>query len=532
MILSDYLPATRPPLPDLKSCNVWLASATLADPHLACSTLQTLLDELEDAPPQHAEYVQILERLRKPMLGAIRELEKKFTAKPLAPNNSESLAFRQACDLWRTQQRAYGRLLRAAQKGAHPELSSSMALLAVRVIGAAAELVIAHCLARRRIDGDLWKSLHGAFSSTCSLGVSEHPVGAARLNETASSIYVQPFLMSLASPYALPGRELKWLRRWISRWSYKVGVSPSPSKSASHAVDVASRAGASWRAATESGPSIRFFDTTLLGHTIRHRLASLKKGRGPASIGLGRDSVQPGAGDLLSTVLRRWCSPPAAREFPRRDASRTPAEAGMDVAIGIAAAHFSISGKLIPDAKKPWEYSRGSTDQIHIFGHTVAAGMSYPGGGVSSCIERWLPLNESANGFRLQRISPGARVTIHQLISLRPHGARQYMLAGSRWLVHETGDSLVIGARALPGLPATCTARQVSPDPTRVMPFLHAFLMAYGAGEPPSLVMPSGWFQRDRLLELTLEEKTIRIRLNELLDRGFDYDHASFSDVS
>ena len=44
--------------------------------------------------------------------------------------------------------------------------------------------------------------------------------------------------------------------------------------------------------------------------------------------------------------------------------------------------------------------------------------------------------------------------------------------------------------------------------------------------------MPSGWFQRDRLLELTLEEKTIRIRLNELLDRGFDYDHASFSDVS
>ena len=63
---SQRFPSRRTaPLADIKSCNDWLASATLADPRQACATLLSLLEELEQALPIHIEYMRILKRLRK-----------------------------------------------------------------------------------------------------------------------------------------------------------------------------------------------------------------------------------------------------------------------------------------------------------------------------------------------------------------------------------------------------------------------------------------------------------------------------------
>jgi len=96
MVLSDFLPDTQPRLADLTSCEDWLARAALAGMPHACSALLTLLEEIEAHPPRHSPYLQILERLRYPVMHAEAEQAKGFAGKPLPLNPSEAAAFVQA----------------------------------------------------------------------------------------------------------------------------------------------------------------------------------------------------------------------------------------------------------------------------------------------------------------------------------------------------------------------------------------------------------------------------------------------------
>src|SRR5439155_23092814 len=107
MVLSDFLPDTQPRLADLTSCEDWLARAALAGMPHACSALLTLLEEIEAHPPRHSPYVQILERLRYPVMHAEAEQAKGFAGKPLPLNHSEAAAFVQANGLWAAMLRAY-----------------------------------------------------------------------------------------------------------------------------------------------------------------------------------------------------------------------------------------------------------------------------------------------------------------------------------------------------------------------------------------------------------------------------------------
>ena len=88
MTHSDFLPATNPPYPDVKSSDAWLAKAALGDTRSACAAFHALLDEIEEAPPPHGAYLQILERLRPPLLAALAEHTRKFSGKPLRSSRS------------------------------------------------------------------------------------------------------------------------------------------------------------------------------------------------------------------------------------------------------------------------------------------------------------------------------------------------------------------------------------------------------------------------------------------------------------
>jgi hypothetical protein len=223
MTHSDFLPASRPVLWDVRGCDEWLARATLADSHRAGSAFLTLLEELEDAPPRHAAYLQILERLREPILIAQEESTKKFTAKALPLGHAESAAFSQACDLWTAFLRAYRRLLRAALKGSRPELASSLALLCERTIECAGELIGLHFLARREVGEDAWHRLHETYALALRRGLADvvvtEPGSRTPVSSSCTVAYVHPLMLALAHPYGLKERELAWTRRWAHRWA-------------------------------------------------------------------------------------------------------------------------------------------------------------------------------------------------------------------------------------------------------------------------------------------------------------------------
>ncbi len=163
MTLGDFLPAAEPRLADLTSCEDWLAHVVLTDTH-ACSTLLTLIEEIEARPPRHSAYLQILERLRHSVAPAEEEQAKLFAGKLLPLSQDEATAFVHANGLWAAMLRAYARLLAAALNGKHLELKSSLPRLFQRVLACAGEAIGTYVLARREFGADYWKVVNQTYA--------------------------------------------------------------------------------------------------------------------------------------------------------------------------------------------------------------------------------------------------------------------------------------------------------------------------------------------------------------------------------
>jgi hypothetical protein len=271
---------------------------------------------------------------------------------------------------------------------------------------------------------------------------------------------------------------------------------------------------------------VRFLETANLRRSIRGRLSKLESGIDPQTLGLGKDCVQPDAGRLLRHLLRTWVEVPAARQFSRRlAAERTELTAGLE------AIHLAVSGKAFKRAARHWDYTRRDAEQIHIY-QDVTAG-SESGTLTGFAAEKWETLDESANGFRLRRRGGGERLALAQLLGLKPPGARGFILNEVRWLMSGVDHSVTIGAIALPGLAQGVAVRPASVPNQTPEAYVQGFLLPNAAAQPTSVVLPSGWFQAGRELEVRDDEHvTTRVVLTGLLQRGHDFDRASFSMVT
>lgn len=533
MTHSDFLPVTNPPYPDIKSCDAWLAKAALGDTRSACAAFHALLDEIEEAPPPHGAYLLILERLRPPLLAALAEHTLKFSGKPLPLNPAEAAALKQVHDLWLTLLRSYQRLLRALPAGAPGDVTGS--LLAMRSLHCAAEMIAAQLLARHSVGEDLWRRLHSLYALAEARACADTPVGDPALRETCTTTYMQALLYALAQPHGLIQRDAQWTRNWIRRFAWKVKLTRSPEKTHAYAIDLSGHAGATWGEVTtpatnpplSEGP-IRFMDTAALGRSLRRRLRRLDEGEDPVSLGLGRGCTQPGTGERLRALVRDWCEAPPLPQFPRRPA--LGASARLDVAVGFAQAHVAIAGKPFVSGARDWDYTRREIDHIHTFQRPPETHRTTST--AIDSLEHWEALDESAHGFRLRRRDPGTRISHRQLLALRPGGARKLILAEVRWLLQDGDIAITLGTRALPGLARACAVRLTSSDPATRAPYSQAFVLPVAMGLPPSLVIPAGWYQQDRVLDLRLEEGVVRIRLFGLLGRGYDYDRVNFAAIT
>jgi cyclic-di-GMP-binding protein len=526
---SSSPPVHQPVVADLKSCEAWLARAALADPKQACRELTGLLESFEDASPPESALIEVLERLREPIVVAQNEHAKKFAARPLPLKDQETAALEQLQDLWTTLGRAYRRLLDAAVDHPTPEIADKQALLLQRALDCVAAIIYANFSARREIDAELWRDLHQIYRTAEQLGVSLKTVSAgfrSRSVSTCTEVYVRALLLTLANPYGLNARELAWARRWATMWAYKVDLATPTAEASGYAVDLAASQAPMWIDGQAATSTMRLLETSNLRRSIRARLSKLDSGIDPQTLGLGKDCVQPDVGRLLRHLLRAWVEVPVARQFTRRLATeRTELTAGLE------AIHLAVSGKAFKRAARHWDYTRRDAEQIHIY-QDVAAGGSEGGSLTGFAAEKWETLDESANGFRLRRRGAGERLALAQLLGLKPPGARGFILNEVRWLMSGVDHSLTIGAIALPGLAQGVAVRPASAPNQAPEAYVQGFL-PNAAAQPTSMVLPSGWFQPGREIEVRDDEQvTTRVVLTALLQRGHDFDRASFSTVS
>lgn len=518
---SDFLPAPRPALVDLASCDKWLDRERFTDPHHACTAFIGLLDEIEDAPPQAPACVRILEKLRIPMLAALDEQSRRFAGKPLPLNPSENAAYLCNRDLWLAQIRAWRRLLRASWS--NQELAPERARLALRTLEATAGLLSAQLKARHEIAAGHWRWLHQGYALAEKENLALIEVGSPDSTNTTSciAVYAQLLLLQLANTGALAQREFLWTSRWARRWASKVCLWRSAENGGGLAVDLEGQAGPQWTRAGTPGAALRFIDCAQVARSIRARLQRLAEGATPESLGLGKDCPPVATQELLNTLLHCWSDKPQTRQFPRRASSGT-----TELVTSFAGIHQAIAGTASPNQASPWDYTRLRVEQIQVFQRVVGAQLAAPG---IAMTETWESLDESANGFRLRRKGDGARIAHRQLVALRPGGANQFILCEIRWLCAEPDESICIGAKALPGLPQACAIRPAKTSPLDDHTWTKAFALPLSRNLSPNLVLPIGWYQPDRELELKLGDEKFQVRLDEIVGRGHDCQRAGFT---
>ena len=516
---------------DAGACTALIASLPLTNAREAHQTLVMLLTGLAHRPPPAAAYLDVLETARAPLAFLQSETAQRYAAKPLPPTPAEGEAFRQVLALWQAMARAYAHV---AQLGASDaQVQERLALICQRCVHYAGKVILEYFRARREPSPGAWIDLHGYYATAEEWGIDKvvvpEPLNESFKTQSSASAYAAILLADLASPYSRSAPEFTWIMRWARGFAPLVAVRPLAEHIELRAFGIDLMHDASTRPLEllPASESVRFFDTSKLCPNIQELLARLKGRETPAAIGLGDDCPSAAASRLLLQLYKPWCLNATPRRFQRRGSSGI-----AQVCLGFEAIHYHVSGGEFNQPEHVRLYSRDDMDRIWTFRDQIdptqlavrnsQVQISYP-------LERWSVADQSVSGFRLQRGEAGARIEHGQLMGLKPPDGEHFLLAQVSWNLMQ-GDELMIGIHILPGLPQGVALRPTGIQVSASERYQRAFLLPEMAGlkEPASLVLPRGWFQAERVVEV-FTDRPIKVRLGELLSQGADAERITFT---
>lgn len=532
---SPELNQAQPPrFVDAKACRSWLTALPLANTHLAHAEIATQLGLLNAYPIAPLERLLILEALREPVTFLQQEMAKEYIGRPLPLDLPHQAVWNSAYALWRAMGAAYLLCLQGLAPRAQEE-PGRVALVCHRCLRYAGLQIAEHYRTYRQVPGDLWQQLHDlySFAEERDLGsrAVEDPLNRQANGSHCMAAYTQALMLDLADPYRLAPRELATLERWLEKWAGRVEVLPAPPADSSLSLVGVDLEGA-------SGPVIlhqdqpmqrpRYLDTERFGATFRKRIKALRKGDSPERIGLGQDCTQPGCEALLVALYRHWCE----AVVKKRVFNRRPGVTQAQVSVGMPALHFFVSGEK--PFRQPGETGRLSQREVEdlaLFGRVSTRTERMRVSQLGFALETWKIQDESALGFRLARPAEGMRLSYKQLLGVRPSDGKYFALGVVKWLIFTLDGELHVGMRTLPGVPLPLAARPAT-LPATAEKFVQAFLLPEMPvlRETASLLIPRGWFQPGRVLEI-YGDRSEMVRLHALVETGADYERVGFVKV-
>lgn len=518
---------------DLQTGLNYLARLPLANPEHAENAVNRFLDSLRAAPPPVEIYLELLEQTRVPACFVVEELARRYQNKALPLGETEERVFRQAVDMWRRLVSAYADCARldASEDGA--ERDQRTALILHRCISYTAAIMNEFYRARHELPAGLWLELHGYYASAEEWGVALTPVPDAldllQRPTHCRAAFVAALLVDLGGPYGLSVREQTIVRRWAHHWAPLVGVAAAQPGEALPAfvVDLMGDQGIRPVGECLQTENVRRLETVELALRISEVRAQLDRHRAPPELGLGEDCTHGQCVRLLEHLVRPWTQARAPRKFRRHAASGI-----ARVVDGSEAIYYAVSGTPFVQPDNVRYYSRREFDTLFVFRHMEDPSAALQSQPVRSDFapDPWEVVNQSVSGFRLIRSLAGKRLVHGQLLALRPHDGERFLLAQTTWLMQDRSGGLVAGVAALPGLPQAVAARPRGDGETRsVAPYHPAFLLPEvpAIGAERSLVLPSGFYQIGRIIELHAEGDW-HVRLDRMLQQGPDFERVSF----
>ncbi|WP_079434630.1 hypothetical protein [Zoogloea sp. LCSB751] len=503
------------------------------------ATLVRMLEGLLASPLGPEEQLEVLEASRQTITFVQHEMSSRYAAHPLPPDSAEDATLRQVVRLWSALSTAYARLAEG-HASSSDEFRAQLPLLAQRRIQYLGQIIIEHFRAHRSEPPGAWKAVHDAYLEADRAGATHSrvidPLNNTWKAQSPDEAYIALLLVDLTNPYGRNQRELNWICRWAQRFAPYCVLQSSWEQDdvRAYGLDPNEDHGLRPIALIGSRPGMRRFDGHRLAAQIKAMLAEFKQGTSPASLGLGDDCSQPACARLLVSLYRPWGMSAAGRRFPRRNKKGENKICTDWDGIGLL-----ISGQPFEPPNR--RQLMGSRYDINVitFGARAEESATPPLLDAEteairrgSSIDAWETVDHSVSGFRLQRKHPVQRIEHHQLVGIKPSDGTHYLLGQVSWLMYEPDGTLLTGIHLLAGLPSSCAVRitgiNVSPSEPYVQGFLLPEIAAMRA--PATIVLPGGWFQADRVLEL--HTTTARqIRLTTLVARGTNFDQATYEYV-
>jgi hypothetical protein len=526
--LAASSPSSSTPLQfsDSAGCKRWLEQLTLTNVQLTQHVLTTQLANLGNAQLPPLERLKILETLRESVYFVQGESAKRYAGRPLPLDAGEAGVWDKVLALWQEMSRNYQHCLKAYREG-ELAVAPHAALIALRCLRLLGCMLLDYYRIYRQPPGALWRALHELYAFSESHGFARIRVQDyfSRRDPDSSCVesYAQVLLAHLANPFALSVRQMAFVTRWLERWATLVGLTAQPLPTGPIpllAVDLSGSAGAMFATGMEPAPHLRFLDLEQLSKTLRQTINLLKQGQTPAQLGLGDDARQPGCENLLMLLYVQWC-----RAGTARAEERTSKDEPAQVCFGLEAAHLHIGGRSF---RQPGELTAREKQDMDMYGYITRTDQDV--GEQSERLEEWQILNQSASGFMCIQRHPNGNgcVSHNQLMAVRRPGGRSFYLGIVQWLRMEDGGELYCGIRLFPGSPQAISVRPSNFAPSGSGRYERALLLPEvpAPATPATLILPAGWFQSGRFVEVFSDRKQVAKLLN-LLEKGNDFDRGT-----
>ncbi|WP_415037024.1 hypothetical protein [Azonexus sp.] len=513
----------------------YLARVKLTHPTLAEQQLSALLDALLQAPPESGTLLELLEALRAPLCFINEEMARRYHNKMVPLSREEEDAFASVSSCWHKMCRAYGlcaSLIRPAPED--PAFLKLMATILYRCIYYCGLILVEHYRARREQPVGLWLELHGYYASAEEWHIAYTPLTDPLENSVhathCAAAYTALLLIDIASPYSHSVRNLNLLRHWAAMWSPLVSIAAldDDNQLPPYIVELLQDQPLH-PSASLNGPAqdARHLDTQRLHLQIQQTLGQLRQRISPEELGLGNENSSR-VSKLLEQLARPWSQAASPRRFRRFPSSGT-----AQLCAGFPAIYFHLEHQAFEQPDTASAYTRADFNALYTFRDqvdpaqalTIRPHAEFPH-------EAWEVINQSATGFRLLRQEDGQRLAHGQLVAVRPPDGNTYLLAFATWLMQEHSGKLVIGLSLLPGMPRGVAYRIVEPHGALQERFQPGFLLPSGPqSEDESIIVATGQYRAGREIEIFLDERPRRVRMNRILRRQVDFERISLVDV-
>ena len=525
----------NPHFKDAAGCALWLGQLQLTNLQLAHSLLLTQLNELNRYPMRGLERLRTLELLRETVGYVQDDYAKKLISKPLPLNDHELMVFIAIVQLWQALVLGYQRCLQACIAGDR-QLEKYGALLCQRCLLYSGLEIFEHLRTGYEFDAKLWQQLHELYAFAEEHGWQTvdvtDPLNGKQQHNRCSSIYIKTLLACYARPAELSRSQLKLLDHWLAQWSDTLtverGYTASKGEAQPLAADLSGTRGLQPVQQTTHSDSMRYLATVPLSKLLRVNIILLQQGQTPQQIGLCAHCGSDDCLELLAFLHQSWCEDTNVRFSERYPVAHQARLCSKPESI-----YAHLSGSLFKQPKRDGILGNTARKQIETFGQVLQNTPGKEPPEKISPLETWQFDNESILGARLMRIDVfGERLNRNQLVSLRPGDADTFMLGATAWVSVTRAGQLQIGVRYLPGNAEAVSIRATGINMTVSDTYVPAFLLPAVAALkiPASLIIPRGWFQPGRVVEVLRQNAEQQdAKMNLSIERGLDYERVSFT---